>query len=60
MGYLTQQLPMKSVDSHRSEAGNTFFAARSERIEGDNFSIDAVVQGTMRYRVQIQKTWTDL
>ena len=54
MGYLTQQLA-DEVGRLTQERGRQYFLRGAvERIEGDNFSIDAVVQGTMRYRVQIK------
>src|ERR1051325_10305317 len=54
MGYLTQQLA-DEVGRLTQERGRQYFLRGAvERIEGDNFSIDAVVQGTVRYRVQIK------
>ena len=54
MGYLTQQIA-DEVGRLTQERGRQYFLRGAvESIEGDNSSVTAVVQGTMRYRVQIK------
>ncbi|MGN6734783.1 MAG: SWIM zinc finger family protein, partial [Candidatus Binatia bacterium] len=54
MGYLTQQIA-DEVGRLTQERGRQYFLRGAvASIEGDNLSINAVVQGTMRYHVQIK------
>lgn len=54
MGYLTQQIG-DEVGRLTQERGRQYFLRGAvESIEGDSFSINAVVQGTMPYRVEIK------
>ena len=54
MGYLTQQIA-DEVGRLTQERGRQYFLRGAvESIEGDNSSVTAVVQGTIRYRVQIK------